>query len=565
MNKFYFLTAFLLMMNLSISGNNVLSPIWKITPEDIDYTNLASINPNEWQDINLLLSWERQGYSWLDGDCTMTNSFFAEKFSKNLQLEFSLQCDVITIFINQVQISESVPNSFWSMRGHKTLIDIPDSILKENQLNQIVFKLSNLSYTGGKSHNFCSIHEAGSSDKTKIDVIFPTNDHIYLENTPQSFLIKTHLEPNADITLIIKDDFHKEWIRKTFNIQNGVNDIPVDLATYNLPPGFYECVVISNGKFHTGVVEWFALQPTRISCDNHTVEGFNEYWHDALSELKAIDPEFQMRKVDSLCSDRRNGYVVEMQSLGGLTIRGYYFVPKSEGIHPVVLHLPGYSYGFEHVDGFRYREGNAAELALCVRGHGISSDVFNPWPEITLWAVDICNKDKQIYRSVYMDCIRAVDFLLSRPEIDHSRIGVAGGSQGGGLALATAGLYNQHIAACAYFDPFLSDIRHAMEIRTMIKKEFQAFAEYPANNCDVNQMINNQDYIDTKGFASRIKCPVYFSAALFDDDCPVHGGFTAFNQIKSPKKFEVFPHDSHLGESGQYNNLFNEVLNILKK
>jgi len=55
-----------------------------------------------------------------------------------------------------------------------------------------------------------------------------------------------------------------------------------------------------------------------------------------------------------------------------------------------------------------------------------------------------------------MDCIRAVDFLTSRPEIDKSRIGVEGGSQGGGLSSAAAAL-DQRITFCAPDIPWLGD------------------------------------------------------------------------------------------------------------
>ena len=43
------------------------------------------------------------------------------------------------------------------------------------------------------------------------------------------------------------------------------------------------------------------------------------------------------------------------------------------------------------------------------------------------------------YRYVFTDAVRAIDALVSREEVDQGRVGVTGGSQGGGLALAAAG------------------------------------------------------------------------------------------------------------------------------
>jgi cephalosporin-C deacetylase len=45
---------------------------------------------------------------------------------------------------------------------------------------------------------------------------------------------------------------------------------------------------------------------------------------------------------------------------------------------------------------------------------------------------------------------------------------------------------------------------------------------------------------------SKSVYPVLYSAALFDDDCPVHGGFSAYNLITSPKRYIVFPNDGHI-------------------
>ena len=39
-----------------------------------------------------------------------------------------------------------------------------------------------------------------------------------------------------------------------------------------------------------------------------------------------------------------------------------------------------------------------------------------------------------------MDCVRRIDFLASRPEVDAARLGMWSRSQGGGLTLATAAL-----------------------------------------------------------------------------------------------------------------------------
>lgn len=543
-------------------SQNLLSPIWKYKNVN-DFSELSVQEDDHWQSINLLLSWERQGHCGIDKNFVIKNDFFVGERGTNLQLEFSFAAEVNSIYVNQIQVVGKVLNSFWSDRDKKTIVAIPDSILKRKGKNEIEIMFNYLSYTGGVSHNFCSIHVADACYENSLLIDFPTDNHVYLANDKRKFTICSQNIANHTLQIRINNDFHETLVNEFVDIKKGKQEYVFDLTKRNFPPGIYECMVMNQGETYCGTVEWFAIQPEDISCSAKKFAGFDVFWKNALDELNTVEPNFKVNKVDSLCSSTRNGYVVEMNSLDNLTIRAYYFMPKTEGKHPVVLHVPGYSYGFEYLDGYINNESNVAELALCVRGHGISKDVFNPWDEKTLWAVGICNEEKYVYRAIFMDCVRAIDFLMNQTDIDHTKIGVDGGSQGGGLALATAGLCGSNIAACAVFDPWLCDVRHQADIRTIINKELISFAEYPSNDCDMNQMFSVLDFMDTKYFAADIKCPVYFSTSLFDDDCPPHVGFSVYNNIKTNKSYKVYPNDSHLGESEQYKDLYNMLVKMM--
>lgn len=548
------LCVFILVNSLTAAfSQNYLPLVWKISFTDTLRQPMQEFEISRWQNVCLLLSWERQGYFEMKGDCCLATDFSVPPSSSTNEfvLSLSLQCYVKDIYINGIRIGGKLPNLFWSKRGEKTVLPVPKGCLLFGKKNRIEVYAKALSYTGGLSHNSCTLSPVDSKVSSQVKIEVPSADHNLSINERNAFVrIAYHAKQKGTLLFCVKNDFHD-----TLSVQKIVVDpkdslIRVPLKDFVARPGFYEMTAELNDGGFVGDAQWIAVSPEKIACITDTVPGFKSFWENTLSDLSKVAPAFKVHKVDSLCSANRDGYVMEMKSLGELTIRGYYFVPKAKGKYPAVLHVPGYGYGFQYLDGFLKNKDQVVELALCVRGHGISRDVFNPGFGVPgIWGYELCNKKEFAYRGIYMDCVRAVEFLLSREEVDGSRIGVMGGSQGGGLTLATAGLCKSKIRACAYFDPFLCDLDDFLNIRTMCQSELSSYLTYYHNTCKREEAMYIQGLIDTKGFAHWITCPAFFATSLFDDDCPPHVGFAAYNMLKTPKKFKIYPNDSHLGES----------------
>jgi cephalosporin-C deacetylase-like acetyl esterase len=543
-------------------AQNLISPLWKISFTDTSGPIRNQTTIADWKDVNLLLSWERQGYFWNDGTGCIVKDFTIPEglADSQLVLSVSLQCDVKRIYINDTFIGGNLPNQFWTHRGATAEFPIASNCLHRGKQNRISIVLSNLSYTGGRSYNRCSLAPAGAKSHSEVLIDIPAKDHLYSVEDPNSFSIKYTAIHRGTIELTVVNDFHDPFVQKEYEVEEGTGVIRFDCAGFVTQSGFYECYVVMNDGGYSSDVRWFALSPERIDCTNNTTPRFKEYWGDALAELGKVNPECNVTRVESLCTAGRDGYIAEMKSFGGLTIRGYYFVPKSPRRHAAVLHVPGYGYGWQHLGVFLESREDVVELALCVRGHGISADVFNPGFGVPgVWGYRLCREIENAYRAIYLDCVRAVEFLAARPEVDASRIGVMGGSQGGGLALATAGLCNDKIKACSYFDPFPCDTRDHLKIRTMCNTEIRNYLKFYDNECSFEDALHVQDLIDTKGFAGWIRCPVFFLTSLFDDDSPPHLGFSAYSKISAPKRFKIFPEDSHLNEK-----VFGEQMQFLK-
>jgi cephalosporin-C deacetylase-like acetyl esterase len=182
-------------------------------------------------------------------------------------------------------------------------------------------------------------------------------------------------------------------------------------------------------------------------------------------------------------------------------------------------------------------------LALNIRGHGNSMDHIAPEKrQNILYHLD--DPETYFYRGAYMDCIRALDFLYSREEVDTTLVAVEGGSQGGALSLATAALDPDRIALCVPHVPFLSDFRDYFRIVAWPGGEvFQFMEAHP--EIPEDEIYRTLAYIDVKNLAPWVKAPVVMAVGLKDRTCPPHINFAVYNQLKVPRRYIVYPESGH--------------------
>ena len=107
------------------------------------------------------------------------------------------------------------------------------------------------------------------------------------------------------------------------------------------------------------------------------------------------------------------------------------------------------------------------------------------------------------YRRVFTDAVRAIDAARSHPEVDASRIAVTGGSQGGGITIAAAGLVPDVVAAMPDV-PFLCHYRRATEI--VDTYPYKEIADYCHIHRDkVDTVFNTLSYFDGVNFCRTRK------------------------------------------------------------
>ena len=275
----------------------------------------------------------------------------------------------------------------------------------------------------------------------------------------------------------------------------------------------------------------------------------SDFWNKTRAELDEVDMNASVEAVEDVdvftmesAIKTRTIYRVIMSSFEGRRIRAWYTVPAGKpptNGWPAIMEVPGYG-GIiplaSHLSQFGY-----ATLSLYPRSQGES---LKEW-EIehgTRLVYNITDLERYYYRGVYMDCVRGVDFLDARPEIDSDRLGVWGFSQGGGLTLATASL-DRRVRAAVAGVPWLCNFPVAAEITTSPYVELHDWlAEHPS---DRDKAMATLDYFDQLSLADSIACPILIGGAIEDEVHPMRTVMPVFEIIQSMKSVIVYPDLDH--------------------
>ena len=331
--------------------------------------------------------------------------------------------------------------------------------------------------------------------------------------------------------------------------------IPVDekrVASYaaKIPgPGFYKSTITCSweGGRVTKTVQ-VGYGPEKLLPPLTTESDFQKFWNESRASLKKVDPQYGFIHQPELSKGELNVYEVSMRSFGNIRVRGWYEVPKSKGPHPVILRVPGYGGNMKSIARFK----DMIVFSFNPRGHGNSQEDIKGKPS-NFWIRGLDNKEGYYYQGAYLDCVRALDFLYSRKEVDPKRIAVAGGSQGGGLSLSTAAL-DSRISLCAPHIPFLTN--WDLYFKTSHWPEMDKWIEAKESRT-WQSTLKTMSYFDTMNMAPWIKCPLFMGVGLQDSICPPVTCFAVYNRVKGKKEYLVYPLAKHSVDKSHHQLVFN--------
>ena len=280
---------------------------------------------------------------------------------------------------------------------------------------------------------------------------------------------------------------------------------------------------------------------------------FDSFWDKSIDELKIIPLEAQSKPSKKHVKDFEC-FDISFKSIFKATIEGRLFIRSgnSDSYPIIVFHDynakdyynnfkldPAFSYLFITLRNHQHIEKIDASEKMPAKG-----EILTP----NFLAENIHDKNKYYLKGLYLDALRAIDFLRLNKKINCSSIAVIGRGLGSACAVFAAA-YSKRISIISLDAPALcylsfSQNHSKSDISTEINRGI-------ASQKDKSAVKKNLTYFDSLNFADKISVPFQMIVGLKDSQNPPQAAFALFNHVIADKTAEVYPDSGYETGSGK--------------
>ena len=320
----------------------------------------------------------------------------------------------------------------------------------------------------------------------------------------------------------------------------------LDIGT-SKEPGFRQLLVKTEyqGKTYSSQVK-VGFSPELITPTVPLPADFAAFWETAKTEAAKVPLDTRLTYLPEYSTSTVEVYLVNLQNYKkGQRLYGFLCKPKAAGKYPVLFSPPGAGIKPASPTTFYAEQGF---ISFSIEIHGISplldsdtykniSNAFGDYP-----TQHLDDRDTYYYKSVYLGCVRAIDYLCSLPEFDGQNVLVTGGSQGGALTIVTAAL-DKRVTALAAFYPALCDLTGYLHGRAGGWPHLLDARSAGLNNTSAK--LRTIGYYDVVNFARQVAVPGFYSWGYNDTTCPPTSVYAAVNAVQAPKTVVIMPITGH--------------------
>jgi len=360
---------------------------------------------------------------------------------------------------------------------------------------------------------------------------------------------------------------------------NGDTELPAEKASADgaitlrvkpSKPGAYRCDVTlpaqGDAKAKTSSAGTLVC-PSEIRSVGVEPADFDAFWKAKKDFLKSAPLSFD---TTPLSDDQKKAVAgaeyadyecftlrIEVPVKGVRPVMGYFVRPKQAkaGGCPAILRLRAAGVSGSWCIASPKEAMNFAKtygaLVLDINAHGIPNDKPKEYyvglenNELKNYsAIGKTNKDDFYFVGMYLRLLRSIDFLCAEKSWNGHHLIAIGESQGGGQALAAAGLDSRVSAIsaivpalCALTDPQLAGWPRPLGWNS----------KQVVMNDETREIAKAVAYCDNVFLASRSKAETQIFAGLIDTTCPATGIYATYNTISTKKCIKAYTHKGHQG------------------
>ncbi len=273
-------------------------------------------------------------------------------------------------------------------------------------------------------------------------------------------------------------------------------------------------------------------------------EDFSDFWAEAIQEARAEGLDYHRGLVNAYDWPGFQIETISFRGMGGRQLHGWLAYPPGARRLPGFVWLPPYGQESKLPDAYGTRPGFAS-LSFNFHGH----DAFHQEKYVQsrgYFAEGAESPETWVFRRMIQDAFIATRVLQAQVEVDEERIGAAGMSQGGGLAIALGAWCP--IIRCVVADmPFLGAVKDTLTsnvYRYPLKELVDAMTTLPLGEV---RILNTVAYFDTVNQATFCKVPTHVSLGLKDPACKPDTVQAIYDALPGIKHLEVYDwgHDWH--------------------
>ncbi len=384
----------------------------------------------------------------------------------------------------------------------------------------------------------------------KLLVVTDPPDAIYTLGQRAKFVVtlKKDDQPvsEADLVCTLDKDGMPPVTQKKLTLDQGTATIEETLGE----PGFLRCRVTCTGpdKQVLTATAGAAFDPLKIPPSLPVPEDFDAFWTQQKARLTSVPMEPKLTPVKSPV-DGIECFDTEIPCVPPRPVSGYFARPAGASPQslPAILLVHGAGVRSSSLGGAAGSAKRYNALAMDINAHGIA----NGRPES--FYQDLAAGELKDYRTagredreqcyflgMFLRLVRAMEFLTSQPQWDGKVLIVKGSSQGGGQAIAAAGL-----------DPRVTFISAGVPaICDHTGKAAGRINGWPKLVPDTDgqpdpKILQVARYFDSMNFATRAKAEAVLSVGFIDGTCAPTSVYAAYNNLPGRKQIVNEPLMGH--------------------